>query len=190
MKIIGITGKSGSGKSFFAFHLAQKLNCPYVDVDKIGHKSSSDPEILKKLCENFGCRILNKDGSLNRKKLGNIVFSNNSKMSILTDLTWNYIKNQLDILVSNASNYIILDYALLPICDYWEKCSFKILVTANINQRKNIVLKRDNITPEYFDKRESSSLDYSSIKFDYIFENDYTSKTLNKTHSEIINLIS
>ena len=48
MKIIGITGKSGSGKSFFASLLAQKLNCPYVDVDKIGHKASSDPEILKK----------------------------------------------------------------------------------------------------------------------------------------------
>ena len=45
MKIIGITGKSGSGKSFFASILSEKLNCPYVDVDKIGHKATSDPEI-------------------------------------------------------------------------------------------------------------------------------------------------
>ena len=69
MKIIGITGKSGSGKSFFASTLAQKLNFTYVDVDKIGHKSTSDPEILKKLCEEFGNTILDENGILNRKKL-------------------------------------------------------------------------------------------------------------------------
>ena len=190
MKIIGITGKSGSGKSFFASTLSEKLNCPYVDVDKIGHKATSDSEILKKLCKNFGNEILNQDGSLDRKKLGSIVFSDSSKMDILTDLTWTYMKKQLDILVSAASNYIILDYALLPICDYWEKCDFKILVTADINQRKNVVLKRDNITPEYFDKREASSVDYSSVTFDYIFKNDYTAETLNNAYAEIINIVA
>lgn len=190
MKIIGITGKSGSGKSFFSSLLAQKLNCTYVDVDKIGHKATSDPEILKKLCEEFGNTILDENGILNRKKLGNIVFSDSSKLNFLNNLTWTYMKNELDILVSNSSTYIILDYALLPICDYWEKCDFKILVTADINQRKNVVLKRDNITPEYFDKREASSVDYTSVKFDYIFENDYTPETLNNTHDEIINIIS
>ena len=92
--------------------------------------------------------------------------------------------------MSAASNYIILDYALLPICDYWEKCDFKILVTADINQRKNVVLKRDNITPEYFDKRDASSVDYSSVTFDYIFKNDYTAETLNNAYAEIINIVA
>ena len=190
MKIIGITGKSGCGKSFFASTLAQKLNCTYIDVDEIGHKSTSDPEILKKLCKKFGNKILDENGILNRKKLGNIVFSDSSKLNFLNTLTWTYMKNELDILVSNSSAFIILDYALLPICDYWKKCDFKILVSADINKRKELVLKRDNISPEYFDKREAFSVDYSSIKFDYIFKNDYTSEALNNAHDEIINMIS
>lgn len=188
MKIIGITGKSGSGKSFFASSLAEKLNCPYVDVDKIGHKATYDPEITKSLCMEFGNEILNENGNINRKKLGNIVFSDKSKMDILTKYTWIYMKNQLDSLVSKSPTYIILDWALLPICDYWDKCDLKIFVTADINKRKDVVLKRDNITSEYFDKRESSSVDYSSVKFDYTFENNYNAETLNKSLTEIINL--
>ena len=190
MKIIGITGKSGSGKSYFASKLAEKLNCPYVDVDKIGHKATSDPEITKSLCREFGNEILNENGTIDRKKLGNIVFSDKSKMDILTKYTWIYMKNQLDTIVSNSPTYVVLDWALLPISDYWEKCNLKILVTADINKRKDVVLKRDNITPEYFDKRESSSVDYSSVKFDYTFENNYEAETLNESLTEIISLFS
>ena len=186
MKIIGITGKSGSGKSTFASLLAQKLNCPYVDIDKIGHGATSDPEISKSLCKEFGQGILSESGNIDRKKLGNIVFSDKSKMDILTHYTWIYMKKQLDDLVSNnTSEYIVFDWALLPICDYWSKCDFKILVSSNINLRKNAVLKRDNISSEYFDKREASSVDYSSVTFDYTFENDYVFENLNNSVDEI-----
>lgn len=52
-KIIGVTGKSGSGKTTFALVLSQELNYKYVDVDKIGHQASSHPEILKKYVINL-----------------------------------------------------------------------------------------------------------------------------------------
>ena len=44
--------------------------------------------------------------------------------------------------------------------------------------RKEKILKRDNISEEYFDKREASGFDYSNVIFDYIFENDYQEKNL------------
>ena len=51
MKIIGITGKSGSGKSTLAKLLSEQFNCNVINVDKIGHKATSDVENAKKLCE-------------------------------------------------------------------------------------------------------------------------------------------
>lgn len=75
MKIIGITGKSGSGKTAFASLLAQKLHCNYIDVDKIGHMALYRPEILDELCKKFGDGILDENGNLDRKKVGNIVFT-------------------------------------------------------------------------------------------------------------------
>ena len=37
MRIIGVTGKSGSGKTTFASLLAKELKCKHIDIDKIGH---------------------------------------------------------------------------------------------------------------------------------------------------------
>ena len=180
MKIIGITGKSGAGKSTLASLLAQKLNCQYIDIDKIGHEALFQPKILDSLCDKFGKEILDEDGTLNRKKVGNIVFSSKDKMNELTDLTWEYMKEILDNLLCQEYDYIILDWALLPITEYWDKCDIKILVTSDYNERKNRIIERDNISEDYFNKRESSSVDYSQVKFDYIFENDYQYETLNK----------
>ena len=53
MKVIGITGKSGSGKTTFSLLLAKRLNCKHIDIDKIGHEVLYRPEVLDVLCEKF-----------------------------------------------------------------------------------------------------------------------------------------
>lgn len=64
MKVIGITGKSGSGKTTFASLLAKELKYKYIDVDKIRHEAIFRPEILDTSCEKFGTEILDKNGQL------------------------------------------------------------------------------------------------------------------------------
>lgn len=180
MKIIGITGKSGSGKTSFASSLAKTLNCTYIDIDKIGHKAIYEPKISKTLCERFGQQILDEYGNIDRKRLGNIVFSSKDRMDELTEVTWTYMQHQLDDILLQNNNIIVLEWLLLPISKYWGKCNFKILVKANNIQRKNKVMERDNISEEYFEKRDSSSIDYSTYKFDYIFENNYSKETMDR----------
>ncbi len=179
MKIIGITGKSGSGKSTLAEKLAKELKTESVNVDKIGHQATNDARITRKLCHIFGEEILGKDKKIDRKKLGNIVFSDKEKMKTLTEITWGYMQEILDELLEKEPERIILEWALLPIDrKYWEQCDIKILLKADPFERKNRVMERDHISEEYFLKRESESLDYSQYEFDYIFENDYQLETM------------
>lgn len=185
MKIIGITGKSGSGKSTLTEMLSRKIKCISINVDKIGHKATNDEKIMKKLCDIFGKEILGDNYIIDRKKLGNIVFSSKEKMDILTDITWGYMQEKIDELFETKPDIIILEWALLPISKYWEKCGIKILIKSNYEDRKNKVLERDGITEEYFEKRDSKSLEYENLKFDYVFKNDYTEKSM-KDFAEVI----
>lgn len=185
MKVIGITGKSGSGKSTFASLLSKKLNCKCVDVDEVGHQALFQPDIFKELCDKFGTGVLDENGKIDRKKVGNIVFADKQKMNILTDLTWNYMNKTLDNFLQQTDNFMILDWILLPYTEYWNKCSFKILVLSDDIERKNKVIERDHISEEYFYKRDSASVDYSTFKFDYIVKNDYQPQTLNELVEKI-----
>ena len=176
MKLIGITGKTGTGKSTIARTLAQKLNGQYVDIDKIGHQATSDPHIAKKLCDIFGSELLDSNETIDRKKLGNIVFSDTDKMQNLTDITWKYMEQELDNILLQKQQYFVFDWALLPKVKFWDMCNIKILVISDDIVRKERILERDHITSEYLEKRESATLDYSKLSFDFIFDNDYTKK--------------
>ena len=178
MKLIGITGKTGTGKSTIARTLAQKLNGQYVDIDKIGHQATSDPHIAKKLCDIFGSELLDSNETIDRKKLGNIVFSDTNKMQILTDITWEYMKQELDNILLQKQQCFIFDWALLPKVKFWDMCDFKILVTSDDTMRKKRILERDHISEDYLEKRESATLDYSKLAFDFIFDNDYTKENM------------
>ena len=179
MKIIGITGKSGSGKSTLGKILSEKWDCKTINVDKIGHKATADDVIAKKLCEIFGKEILGQDGKIDRKKLGNIVFSDKSKMDILTEITWGYMQDILDeIIKKEQKEIIILEWALLPISKYWNNCDIKILMKADDEKRKSKVIERDKITEEYFLKRDSGSINYAPYEYNYVFENDYKIETI------------
>lgn len=178
MKLIGITGKTGTGKSTIATTLAQKLDGLYVDIDKIGHQATSDPHIAKKLCDIFGNALLNSNGTINRKKLGTIVFSDTDKMQILTDITWEYMEHKLDNILLQKQQYFIFDWALLPKVKFWDMCDIKILVTSDDTIRKERILERDHISEEYLEKRESATLDYSKLSFDFTFNNNYTKESM------------
>ena len=189
MKLIGITGKTGTGKSTIATILAQKLDAQYVDIDKIGHQATSDPHIANKLCDIFDNELLDSDGMINRKRLGNIVFSDTDKMQILTDITWEYMEQKLDDILLQKQQCFIFDWALLPKVKFWDMCDFKILVTSDDTMRKKRILERDHISEDYLEKRESATLDYSKLAFDFIFDNDYTKKTMEAFIEVIYNKI-
>ena len=91
--IIGVTGKSGVGKSTYSKKLAKELGYYYLDIDEIGHKLLDDPEIKKQIKEKFNIEV----SSTNRKKLGELVFaSRNNEMKQLADITWEKMQDVID----------------------------------------------------------------------------------------------
>ncbi len=75
MKIIGLTGGIGSGKSTVAQFLAE-LGAVVIDLDRIGHEAikSGDPA-WQQVVDTFGEKILTPDGEIDRTRLGEIVFN-------------------------------------------------------------------------------------------------------------------
>ncbi len=188
--IVGITGKSGSGKTTLTNELVKNIhNSKAINIDSIRHQVLAFPNIIKKICEVFGRDILNKDGNINRKKLGNIVFANNEKMLQLTLIISPYISNEIEQEIKSNYDVIILDGILLPQITVWKNCNIKILVCEDLPIRRNRVIIRDNISKEYFDAREKTSIEYEEDQFDYIiFNNSY--KALLTTVEELTNIIN
>lgn len=168
--IIGVTGKSGSGKSYLAEILAKKLNLKHIDVDKISHQVLLLPETLKFLKQEFGEVVFN-NGELNRKKLGTLAFHNKEKLKRLNNFCQTQIEKELDKIIEAEQNLIVLDYALLPWLKQFKICDIKILLKADFDTRFNRVAIRENITKEYFSSRDNSLANYNEEQFDYIYNN-------------------
>ena len=179
--IIGIIGKSGSGKSTISkMILEYKVNTIYCDIDKIGHSSLLDENIKQKLINTFGNQIIT-NNEIDRKKLSQIVFEAEEKMNFLKSLTKDYINKQVNkIIEENKNKTIILDYALLPLLEAFDKCDLTILVDASYEIRLERIMKRDIITEKQFMLREQASVNYTNYKFDYVLDNNDLTKTKEK----------
>ena len=171
--IIGICGKSGSGKSTIAKQITSRYkNAVHLDIDKIAHKSHKDKEVKRKIINTFTESILT-NNEIDRKKLGRIVFASKEKMKLLEEITWEFMEKEIDNFINeNKDKIIILDYILLPLTKYFDKCNIKILLDIPYHIRKQRVLSRDDITEEQFDLREKASIELDRGLFDYILESN------------------
>lgn len=171
--IIGICGKSGSGKSTLAKEIVSKYGeACYVDIDSIGHNVLKIPEVKDELVRNFGESIL-LETDVDRKKLGNMVFNSRKDMKVLSDITWKHMKIKIDeILSSNRNKIIVVDWILLPITEYFSRCDITIFLDVPFEVRKKRAMLRDGISEEAFILRESASIDFEGLEFDYVINGD------------------
>ncbi len=164
--IIGITGKSGSGKTTYANQLSEENGFRVVHIDNISHGIMKLPAIKAKLIDIFGDEVI-KDGAVDRKYLGDLIFENRHLYKEMSDLIWDMMKNRIDHIIS-AYDDVILDWIILPHTHYWKMCDTKILMVADEEERKRRVMARDNISAEYLNKRDSAGINYDNIEFDQV----------------------
>ena len=171
-KILGIIGRQGSCKSTLAKLLTDTYdNYVYLDVDEVVRNIYKRPEVVDDFCTHYGYEIVsyNRDAYysayIDTKKLGKIVINNEKEMDWLNDYINPLIDAEIENFINNQNNKIIvIHWALLPATKLIQKCDVIWQLNIPYEIRKERVLLRDNITAEYFDKREAR---YPAFAYDF-----------------------
>lgn len=128
MRIIGITGGIGSGKSTVLRMLEGKYSAYIVETDKLAHSLMRPGQnAYIQITEAFGTEILNEDKTINRERLGSIVFKDKEALEQLNKIVHPAVKEYIrqDIDEKRASKqimYYVIEAALLIEDGYKEIC--------------------------------------------------------------------
>lgn len=149
--VICLTGKMASGKNQVASILEEK-GCVSIDADKVVHKAIelAKDEIVKTFSEDAekaGIVFLNEDGTVNRKKLGQIVFLSKENIRKQENIVYPFVNRILsDFIYENPSRIVIINATVLYKSPVMESCDFVIYVDANTVKRFFRARKRDGLS--------------------------------------------
>lgn len=169
MNVIGLTGGIGAGKSTVSDYLLDK-GYIVIDADKIARAlTDKGSDTLQALTAAFGEEILFADGSLDRKKLAGIVFSDGEKRLILEEITTKEVvriieERLMQLQGEGCKGPVFVDAPLL-----FESGADKLtgavwLVDADLDVRVARVMARDGASAEDVKRRIESQMDSEEKK--------------------------
>ena len=154
MKIIGLTGGIGSGKTTVS-DVFQELGIEVVDADVVSRELTAVngraiPEIIQK----FGPAAVSPDGSMNRSFVRELVFSDPAAKTVLENILHPLIRKECQRrLEASQSPYTILSVPLLIESPFWRSSVDRLLVVeAPEVLRMKRVIQRSHLTPEVVTK--------------------------------------
>lgn len=176
MKVIGVTGSSGSGKSTVSKIIQKELNAKLIVADEIVKKMQEPgEEYFEKIVELLGNKYLNKNGKLNRKKVADLIFKDEEKRKKINELTKKYVVTEILSKIENStSEYIVIDVPLLVESGLNKICNIVIGVISNFEEQIKRICSRDNITKKEAIIRLNiqPNNDFYKKNVDYIVENN------------------
>ena len=155
--IIGLTGKSCSGKDYVAHLFGEEF--VVIDEDNLGHVALDNNR--EKLVAAFGDSIIT-DGKVDRKKLGPIVFSDKEKLEKLNSISHPWMVAETLRLCREAESEVkiaVINAAILEKMGFVPYCNEVVLVSSPYSERLKRAVMRDKITPEAFEKRDENQKD-------------------------------
>ena len=186
MKIIGLTGGIGSGKSTVLKQF-EDLGIKTYSADKAAKKLiNSDEDLIESIKGLFGDNIYN-NNILDTIKLSKIVFHDSHKLESLNSIVHPAVaKDFKSFIKTNNGNYIVKEVAIIFETNTEDNYDKIILVRAPIEDRIKRVVLRDNITKDDVIRRVNNQIDDSTIidKCDYIIDNN----NLKELKEKVINI--
>ena len=193
MKIVGLTGGIGSGKSaVLSIFSSQGVPCYQSDssAKKLMHQ---DPELINQIKALFGDDLYEGE-KLNRGKLAEVVFADKSKLESLNAIVHPRVKEDFQLFLSQQNaDYVIKEAAILFETGGAEDCDVTILVTAPEDLRIERVMKREKSKVEHIKSRMRHQWsDEKKIPMaDYVINNidwDKTLKKVEEIHQKLVRI--
>ncbi|EAF2520007.1 dephospho-CoA kinase [Listeria monocytogenes] len=191
-KTIGLTGSVATGKSTVS-NMIQQAGIPLVDAD-IAARKVVEPgtEGLKEIVAYFGEEILLADGTLDRAKLGEIIFKDKEKREKLNEITHPRVKDYMlearERFFRSGEELVFFDIPLL-FESHLESLVDQIVVvwTAPETELKRL-MERNNLTKEDALRRIESQMgiDEKARKADFVIDNN---ESLEKTQKQVYTFI-
>ncbi|MFY7798217.1 MAG: dephospho-CoA kinase [Dolichospermum sp.] len=158
--LIGLTGGIATGKSTVANYLATVYNLPILDADIYARNAVSfGSPILSKIVEKYGEDIIFNDGSLNRGKLGEVIFNVPEERHWVESLIHPYVRSCFDKAIQESSaNTLILVIPLLFEANLEGLVNQIWVVSCSEQQQLERLMARNNLTAEQAAARINSQL--------------------------------
>lgn len=160
--IVGLTGGIASGKSTISSYY-QSLNIPIIDADIESRLAveKGEPAYVK-IAAHFGEEVLHSDGTLNRQKLGEIIFSNEKERHVLNSIVHPDVRRRMDEkqrqAVEAGEKIVILDIPLLFENKLNQTVDRTILVYVEQDTQIARLMKRNDLSYEHAVKRINAQM--------------------------------
>ncbi|MEA5514451.1 dephospho-CoA kinase [Nodularia sp. UHCC 0506] len=183
-RIIGLTGGIATGKTTVANYLAHTYNLPIFDADIYARDAVAiGSPILKAIAQRYGQNILLPDGSLNREKLGAIIFPHPDERHWLESLIHPYVVQRFEQAIAQSpSQTLILVIPLLFEAQMTNLVTEIWVVYCSEPQQLQRLIQRNHLTQEQAQTRINSQLSLSekAARATIVLDNSSTPESLLK----------
>ena len=183
--IVGVTGNICAGKSAVC-NILEDIGAQIIDADIITHDvMKSYGPVFKDIVEEFGEKILNNKGEIDRKILGQIVFSDKSSLNRLELLLHPMIRSKIEETILDSNDGVIVVEAIkLLESGLSNHCDTVWVVNASFEQRSERLIQRDNINAKEAQNRlrMQGPQELKLQQADVIIEN---SRSLEETYVQV-----
>ena len=190
MIILGITGGSGCGKTTIS-EIFSRNGVDIIDCDKVARKIvEPNQPVLAEIEAVFGNGYIKPDGTLDRKKMANLVFNSPENLLKLNEITHKYVAQYIDLYIKNSNSDIVaIDAAALIESGIYKKCDYVLSVLAEKSVRLERIMNRDNLSLDEATSRINAqkSDNFYVEKSDYII---YNNDDLDKTNEQITKILN
>jgi L-threonylcarbamoyladenylate synthase len=165
IRVVGLTGPSGAGKTRVLEHLKSK-GMRVICADEVYRG-------LLKTCNPMRDQIFERFGTLDTKAIGKTVFSDKTALRELESITHPYVTNAIMLSLNDSDESVIIEAVALYDSELAELCDAVIYLTADREILIERITSRDGISREYAEARLDSRIFYSDSSEDnYCLENN------------------
>ncbi|MDZ7952266.1 dephospho-CoA kinase [Nostoc sp. DedQUE09] len=183
-RIIGLTGGIACGKTTVTNYLASTYNLPILDADIYAREAVSlGSPILRAIAQRYGEQILLPDGSLNRQKLGEVIFNRQDERNWIEDLIHPDVRDRfLKAIAQSSSQILVLVVPLLFEAGMTDLVTEIWVVRCSQEQQLQRLIQRNHLSPEQAQARINSqlSIEEKVAHADVVLDNSSTLEVLLK----------